>query len=103
LISANVKSLAKYRFAIREFGATRNVGRQVEQRLVARNQMPILGSNEIRLDEVRALLDSEFVGRQRVFRQVSRCAAMRNHQRRFSINRRPCRCAHRYHPQDVEP
>ena len=53
-----------------------HIGRAVEYRLVAGDQVTILRQHQIRFDEVRTLVNGERIRRQRVLRQVAGGAAV---------------------------
>jgi hypothetical protein len=55
-----------------EFGLAAHIRGAPEHRLVAGDQHAVLRDHEVRLDEVRPLLDGELVGLQRVLRAGSR-------------------------------
>jgi hypothetical protein len=48
----------------------------------------MLGCNQIRFDEIRALFDSSLVGLDRMFRQIATCAAMTYDERLAAVERR---------------
>jgi hypothetical protein len=71
-----------------EFGAGGNVGRLGDLVLVPGNEHPVAGDHEVRLDEVRPLLDRQFIGGQRVLRPVAAGAAVGDDQRRRAVQGR---------------
>ena len=75
--------------AIRELGALSDIGGRIEHWLVSCNQVTVARRDQIRFDEVRALLDRKQIRRKRVLRPVTRGAAMCDDERRSSVKRPP--------------
>ena len=65
-----------------EFRVLGDIGRLGDIDLVARDQDPVLGRDQIGLDEVSPLPDREPIGLERVFGQVAARAAMADDERR---------------------
>jgi hypothetical protein len=86
-----------YRFSIEgtrgpstgELGSSRDVGGVIENRLMSRNQVTIASSDQIGFDEVRPVLDSQLIRRQRVFGPITRSATMRDDDGRGTVERAP--------------
>ncbi|OPY11147.1 MAG: hypothetical protein A4E69_02979 [Syntrophus sp. PtaB.Bin138] len=68
------------------FGGHVGAGREVW--VVARDQHPVLGRDEIGLDHLGALIDGQLIGLQRVLGQIARRAAVPDDQRRLAVKRR---------------
>ena len=80
--------------AVGELGVLGHVGGGGDVRLVAGDQVPVLGGDQVRLDVVRAELDRERVAGQRVVGQVAGGAAVADDQRcgwSWAAARRPGR------------
>ena len=67
--------------AIGELGTIGDIGRAGDFVFMAANEHAIARHHQIRLDEIRALLDRQSVSGKRVLRPISAGAAMRDHDR----------------------
>jgi len=76
-----------------EFRMLGNVRGFGDVQLVARDQYPISGGDEIGFNEIRPLLYRKLIGGQRVFGQIAAGSAVGDHDRRLPGKRRKPRVA----------
>ena len=103
--SASVKVLGKPAFkfpainslaglAISKFRPVRDIRCLADLVLVPRDQYPVFGQHQIRLDKVRPLRNRQFIGRQSMFRSFAAGTAMGNDDRGFASSGLACCFGH---------